>query len=62
MALNKAQQRKLFEIWCRPTSSQTLTYLQFRRTVRQGVFLDNVVMVPWCGMWIGIEEDGHAHT
>ena len=20
------------------------------------------VMLPWCGMWVGIEKDGHRHT
>ena len=20
------------------------------------------VFVPWCGMWVGIERDGHTHT
>lgn len=20
------------------------------------------VMVPWCGMWCGIEKDGYSHT
>ena len=61
MALTKAQQLKLREIWCKP-GTEGFTYLQFRRTVQQGAFLDNVCMVPWCGMWIGIEPDGHAHT
>lgn len=61
MGLNKAQQRKLFEIWCRP-SDQNFTYLQFRRTVQQSIFLDSVAMVPWGGMWIGIEQNGHAYT
>jgi hypothetical protein len=63
MLLTKKQQRKLVEIWCRPNPGyQHLTYIQFRRTVQQGPFLNNVAMVPWCGMWIGIEADGHAHT
>jgi hypothetical protein len=61
MTLSKSQQRKLFEIWCRP-GTKGFTYLQFRRTVQQGHFLDSVAMIPWCGMWIGIEVDGHAHT
>jgi len=20
------------------------------------------VMLPWCGMWLGIEPDGHTHS
>jgi hypothetical protein len=19
-------------------------------------------LVPWCGMWLGIEKDGHTHS
>lgn len=38
-----------------------ITYRQFRRTV-QPVFFDTAVMVHWCGMWVGIEPDGYAHT
>ena len=39
-----------------------LTYLHFRRTV-EGLFGGNgCIMVPWCGMWLGIEPDGCAHT
>jgi hypothetical protein len=36
------------------------TYLQFRRSrVHQGW---DCIMVQWCGMWVGIERDGYAHT
>jgi len=23
---------------------------------------DGVVALPWCGMWLGIEEDGYTHS
>jgi len=23
---------------------------------------DNVIMVPWCGMWLGVEPDGYVHS
>ncbi len=36
-----------------------LTYSQFRRTVEAGC---GCIMVLWCGMWLGIEPDGYAHT
>ena len=39
-----------------------LTYREFRRTV-EGLFGGNgCIMVKWCGMWLGIEPDGYAHT
>ena len=36
-----------------------LTYRAFRRTVQGGW---GCIMVQWCGMWVGIEPDGYAHT
>ncbi len=27
-----------------------------------GIGADHYVLLPWCGMWVGIEPDGHAHT
>ena len=35
------------------------TYREFRRTVHAGW---GCIMVQWCGMWVGIEPDGYAHT
>ena len=36
-----------------------LSYREFRRTVAAGW---GCIMVPWCGMSLGIEPDGYAHT
>ena len=36
-----------------------MTYRDFRRTVRPAF---DCIMVPWCGMWLGIEPDGHTHS
>ena len=36
-----------------------LTYRAFRKTVQGGF---DCVMVPWCGMWLGIEADGYTHS
>lgn len=36
-----------------------LTYRQFRTLVHSGW---DCVMVPWCGMWLGIEPDGYTHS
>lgn len=35
------------------------TYRAFRRTVLPG---PGCVMVPFAGMWLGIEPDGHTHS
>ncbi len=36
-----------------------VTYMEFRRTVEPGW---GCIMVPWCGMWLGIEPDGYTHS
>lgn len=55
--LNKAQRQALHRVWQR--DNQNLSYLQFRKTVQPGW---DCVMVPWCGMWLGIEQDGYTHS
>ncbi len=37
------------------------SYRQFRRTVQHSSY-DDCIMVPWCGMWLGIEKDGYTHS
>lgn len=36
-----------------------MTYRQFRRLA---VMSFDCLMVPWCGMWLGIETDGYTHS
>jgi hypothetical protein len=55
--LNKAQRAALARVWSR--DSQGMTYRQFRATVEPG---PGCAMVPWCGMWLGIEPDGYTHS
>lgn len=35
------------------------TYKEFRKRVVQGF---GYLMLPWCGMWLGIESDGYTHS
>lgn len=37
----------------------TMTYRQFRKLAHVSF---GCVMVPWCGMWLGIETDGYTHS
>lgn len=37
------------------------TYREFRRKVQPYIGGD-CVMVPFAGMWLGIEKDGHTHS
>ena len=39
----------------------SLQYRRFRKTVRP-FFGDTCIMVPWAGMWLGIETDGYTHS
>ena len=55
--INKKQQMALYRKWL--INKQGMTYLQFRRTVQYGF---DCLMVEWCGMWLGIEEDGYIHS
>lgn len=42
---------------------QNVTYRRFRRSVVGPLYRsDPCLMVPWCGMWLGIEADGYTHS
>ncbi len=45
--------------WPTYTHAHRVTYREFRRTVRPG---PDCIMVPWIGMWLGIEPDGYTHS
>lgn len=48
---------------CTPIYEQSpLTYRQFRKQVCPVFGGSGAVLVPWCGMWLGIEPDGHTHS
>ena len=64
MRLTKEQRIALKRIWDRQGhnkrgSNYQGTYLEFRRSVQIGF---DCIMVPWCGMWLGIESDGYTHS
>lgn len=58
--ITKEQQRSLLRKW--QQNDQGLTYREFRKTVTPYFGDDSCVLVPWCGMWVGIEKDGYSHT
>ena len=39
--------------------SSPMTYRQFRKLA---ITSFGCVMIPWCGMWLGIETDGYTHS
>ena len=38
-----------------------VSYREFRRRVRP-MFFDSCILIPWQGMWLGIELNGHTHS
>lgn len=55
----KAQQKALLSLWQR--YQQSPTFLRFRRNAFWA-FGGDCLMVPWCGMIVGIEADGYTHS
>jgi len=56
MYLTKPQRLALKTVFLRTTGTN---YRAFRRTVVPG---RDYVMVPFAGMWLGIERDGYTHS
>lgn len=56
----KAQQTALLELYRRTgLANRPATFLRFRRSA---FWSFQVLMVPWCGMTVGIEPDGYVHS
>jgi ketosteroid isomerase-like protein len=43
-------------------SVSSTQYRRFRATVKPYFDKSGCVMVPWKGMWLGIETDGYTHS
>lgn len=73
MTLTRPQRLALYDVYTRgpltrgrgtflrtpDPSEPALTYRQFRRAVYPGW---DCIMLPWQGMWLGIEPDGYTHS
>jgi hypothetical protein len=57
----KEQQKALLELYRRSDVPQSPTFLKFRRNAFWE-FGGKALMVPWCGMIVGIEPDGYTHS
>jgi hypothetical protein len=69
MKLTKDQQLALLRKWqqCQQTTRGLdgklhTTFLAFRRSCQTAFGGDGMIMVYWCGMWLGIEKDGYTHS
>lgn len=58
---NRAQREALYKLYQR-NSNGINTYRQFRKGVMPGFGDDSYIGIMWCGMFVGIEEDGYSHT
>jgi len=38
------------------------TYRDFRKLVQPTFGCDGAVALPWCGMWLLVEQDGYCHS
>ena len=57
MLLTKLQRKALHRVWLR--NGYEGSYLRFRHLVQPG---PGCVMVPYAGIWLGIEPDGYTHS
>tara|TARA_R110002095_G_scaffold179565_1_gene157014 strand:+ start:280 stop:468 length:189 start_codon:yes stop_codon:yes gene_type:complete len=55
------QRKALLSIYNRDWNDKPASYLKFRRMAYNDTLM-NCVMVPWAGMWLGIESDGYTHS
>jgi hypothetical protein len=59
-AITREQRKAIYRLWSRMVEKETLgSYRAFRRTVQTSF---DCLMVRWCDMWVGIEEDGYTHS
>jgi len=58
--INKAQRKTVLEKF-RINPDGAKSYREFRKRL-QPYIGGSCVMLPWCGMWVGIELNGEPHT
>ena len=39
-----------------------ISFRDFRKLVQPTFGCDGAVTVPWCGMWLLVEQDGYCHS
>lgn len=62
MTLTKPQRKAVFRVWRRVVEEchEQISYRRFRKERVELMF--GCIMVPFAGMWLGIEEDGYTHS
>ncbi len=60
MTLTKQQRKAVYKVWLRTLhDEEAKPYKAFRKDVVPGF---GCVMLPFAGMWLGIESDGYTHS
>lgn len=59
--ITEAQYDSLLRKW-RQNPDGTFSIQEFTAKVVPEFGSHGCIMVPWCGMWLGIEKDGHTHS
>lgn len=60
MALPMAQQKAFLALYARPLDNGRVPYPAFVAATTRG--WSKELIVPWAGMFIGIELDGYTHS
>jgi hypothetical protein len=59
----RAQREALCRKWQEAASIfDHTTYREFRKSIQPCFDGSGCIMVPWSGMWLGIETDGYCHS
>lgn len=58
--MNAAQEASILKKY-KQNSDGAASYDEFRNRANADTIM-GCVMLPWCGMWVGIEKDGYTHT
>jgi len=56
--VNRAQREAIFRKY-KQSPDGAKSYIEFRRRVIRDF---DCLMLKWCGMWLGIEQDGYTHS
>jgi hypothetical protein len=59
--LTKAQAQAIARAYARLEAPQE-SFLAFRRKARPMFGGGGAIVLPWAGMWLAIETDGHCHS
>lgn len=62
MLLTKQQRAAMKRVWLRAASGDKDKGISYRAFRRRAVCSFGCVMVPFAGMWLGIEPDGYTHS